>query len=933
MKLRAALLACLVAATPPKPTLDDCDAQARDHPKDLPSYLCYWLAARRLQAWDDAARRLDAKLAIDPSNHLAQLYLGLIEADVRHDRAKELLDRAADGLVAEKSWTGAVYATLSLAYYHQIRGNLPEADKALARAQAAADASGDPMLLARLDFEQARQAYLKADFGRAWAFISKAETEVTPEAPFDLRTGVLSTLGAVTWALGRYRDSLNYYEKQAAIFHDAGNAYLEAHALYNMAVLADTLKAADGVSPQEGHALAKRAFDTAVAAGNVETANEARLLLAEDPSLDLSARIGLLDTVLRTDPDPTNDCEALRLLALLTFRADPGRPDAAIGFADRAIAAARDHGEPQEIAVGCVAKMNLRWETGPEEAAIADSLAALEAVEKIRDLQRDELVGARWFAGQAVHYYQASGRILESANGRGSPERLELAFSIAERMRARALLDSLDAAHVTSVHAQGGPRAVERDALLERIAQTQKQLVQGTRSADEKASLLREIEKLESREAALRDEMARANPRVAALRRPAIPTLAEIRSLLAPDEALLAFQLSTRRVDEIYTWPNGGSWVFVVTRESAKVFPLPESDVLEKEIDVWIGTFPRRDGLERTGAERLYDDLVKDALASLPAGIRRLVVVPDRELHRLPFDALAESEESEPLGSRFEISIVPSATIWARWRSQKSEAKEGALALADPAMPSDRAPALLRQAAPWVEGLRLGPLPQARSEAHRLARLLGERCRLREGALASEHWLKHASLADYGVIVLATHAVLDEQRPERSAVLLAPGSEKEDGLLQPREIADLSLDGRLVVLSSCSSASGTVLRGEGVVGLAHAFFEAGARAVVASLWPMRDEEAAAVAGDFYRHLSRGESVGHALAGARRDRRKAGAPAAEWAGLVVLGDGDLVPFPGGVRPTSVRTVTVAIALVSALALAAALVFGRHRLSSI
>jgi CHAT domain-containing protein len=239
---------------------------------------------------------------------------------------------------------------------------------------------------------------------------------------------------------------------------------------------------------------------------------------------------------------------------------------------------------------------------------------------------------------------------------------------------------------------------------------------------------------------------------------------------------------------------------------------------------------------------------------------------------------------------------------------------------------------VLRQAAPWVEGLQLGPLPHARAEARRLARLLGPQCRLLEGASASERRLKTASSADFGVLVLATHAVLDEEHPERSAVLLAPGAAEEDGLFQPREIVELPLDGRLVVLSSCSSASGTLLQGEGVVGLARAFFEAGARSVVASLWPMRDDEAAALAGPFYRHLSRGETVGAAMAAARRERMRAGASPAEWAGLVVLGDGGMIPFPSGLPkpafPLSAFLAVLAVAA-GALATSAVLLWRRRR----
>ena len=110
------------------------------------------------------------------------------------------------------------------------------------------------------------------------------------------------------------------------------------------------------------------------------------------------------------------------------------------------------------------------------------------------------------------------------------------------------------------------------------------------------------------------------------------------------------------------------------------------------------------------------------------------------------------------------------------------------------------------------------------------------------------------------------------------------------------------------------------------MGLAHAFFQAGARAVVGSLWPLRDDEAALLMGDFYRELGRGRSVAAALAEARRSRIAAGAPAAAWAGMVVLGDGDLVPLPGG-RET--RSPAIWLLSLVFLSLAAYLLVSRCR----
>ena len=125
--------------------------------------------------------------------------------------------------------------------------------------------------------------------------------------------------------------------------------------------------------------------------------------------------------------------------------------------------------------------------------------------------------------------------------------------------------------------------------------------------------------------------------------------------------------------------------------------------------------------------------------------------------------------------------------------------------------------------------------------------------------------------------------------------MLAAG-EGADGRLEARELRSLDLGGKLVVLSACSSATGQQLMGEGVMGLAHALFEAGATTVVGSLWPIRDDEALALSERLYHHLDAGRSVAAALAAAQRELADEGHPASAWAAMVVLGDGAHVPFP-------------------------------------
>jgi len=77
----------------------------------------------------------------------------------------------------------------------------------------------------------------------------------------------------------------------------------------------------------------------------------------------------------------------------------------------------------------------------------------------------------------------------------------------------------------------------------------------------------------------------------------------------------------------------------------------------------------------------------------------------------------------------------------------------------------------------------------------------------------------------------------------------------DNGILTAEEIGTQNLDGvQLVVLSACETGLGKSAGGEGVLGLQRSFQSAGARNVVASLWPVDDKATAALMTDFYTKL-------------------------------------------------------------------------------
>jgi CHAT domain-containing protein len=572
---------------------------------------------------------------------------------------------------------------------------------------------------------------------------------------------------------------------------------------------------------------------------------------------------------------------------------------------------------------GWADRMHVLWATHSREEALADSSSILSAIEALRRNQvgtsSDLLLSA-----SADAYYWVSGKLLEGSPGQ---EDVRLSFSVIERLRAQALREAL---LNQEARAQPSPEELSRYLpLLQELesdyAEVYRGLLDERRSAAEHEALLERLDALERRETRLHLDAASLFPARPRLEPPGPELLPRVQEALADDEALLSYQLGLWR-----GWDGrfrGGSWVTVTTRSGTTVHRL-EADrgVVENHLAILLGL---EDPELPEALVLLYRELIESAVQELPESIRKLVIVPDGALHLLPFALLREHAEAEPLVASFEVQTVPSASLWLHWRDAADtpgQEERRALVLANPTLPSTASASAIRS---WAFDSRntLGPLPHAEREGRRVLRWLGGSGKLESGPGASESWLKSEDLSRFSILHFASHAVVNPLKPGRSAVMLAAGTEEEDGFLRPSEIAQLEgLDGKLVVLSACDTAAGSVLRGEGVLSLGRAFFEAGAQAVVASLWRLDDRLTASFFDDFYKHLREGVTVSEALAETQREWSRRGRPASIWAGIVVLGNGDLIPIPGGVPPSPWRAVAFVLA---AVALVLAVVLVRRR----
>lgn len=736
------------------------------------------------------------------------------EAEATFASAVELFVRSGDrrGEAIARAWKGI--------YYSRSR-RFAESEDELRRADAAAAASGRPEAIGRVRIAEAQLCQQREDPLGGLERLAAGEAAAQASGDDDLLSDWYEMRGKLLWAAGRFPESIESYRLQIAALERLGERGRTATALSDMAIVAR--------DKPSRIAFAREALDRAVPSGNLEAEVTARFTLAEveEGAAALDQALAALAAARRLG---TGGRLRLALRAAGYRLVENGRREEGLALLREAVESAIASGDRSEEARCRFVLSRALWEFGTRKEAIRESLASLDAAEATRRSPASATSRTARFAQWGNLYYRAAGYLLSGAllpQGAEVPaDEVALAFRIAERMKARALLDALD----------------------------------GGASVSDVAGAASEFVSLD-----------------------------DLREALAPDEALLSFLINGERTESGQAF-NGGSWVFAVTRAGTRVFRLvTDRRLLQDQERLFIGLIESRQGDEAQGAVALHATLFAAALASLPPGVGRLLVVPDRALHSLPLGLLRPASDAEPLAARYEIVSVPSATVWLRLRRLPAGAA-AALSLSDPSLPAQTAAVPVSS----VRAGSFGSLDHARREGRALVRRAGPGSRFLAGPEATEAALKTAQLASYGVLHFGAHAVSDDRDPQRTALLLGAGA-GEDGTLRIEEIRRLPLSGQLVALSACRSATGAYFVGDGYVGLTSAFLLAGSRAVLGTLWPVRDDEAEEFADAFYAELGRPGTASRALAAAQQGQRKRGRPAATWAAFVLIGDGSLAPL--------------------------------------
>ena len=523
------------------------------------------------------------------------------------------------------------------------------------------------------------------------------------------------------------------------------------------------------------------------------------------------------------------------------------------------------------------------------------------------------------------------------------------AFRISEQSRARSLLDLLAETGTAITEGVPGDLLKRKQENLDRQQEIADNLTGVSISSEEvkkkPSELDSELEKLQTEYEEIENQIRTASPRYSSLTSNQPLSLADVQQKVLDDQTvLLEYMLQS---DDSYLWvvSKGGTSLVKLPGRSvidklatdlrAQLIPsklqrrIVGIDVLEADRGLGIATSAPEDATAFiAAANALYKVVIEPASSTFAD--KRLMIVADGALNYVPFEVLLKSPDPGDFSSlgylvkTNEIVYSPSASVVGAIKQQRTKAMgKSMLIVADPVFNSNDARA--RKATPSttdsevrgigiqsaladvtgetgatpgkMEGLPLARLAGTRVEADQISKLAktsGGQADLWLDLDANEDNLVARDISKYRIIHVATHGLLNAERPQFTGVVLSlVGNKTNDGFLRTDEVFNLHLGGPLVMLSACETGLGKEKRGEGVMGLTRAFMYAGAPTVGVSLWSVADRSTAELMTDFYRRLLATSDVSStaALRGAQLamiSGKKYSAPF-YWAPFVLIGD--------------------------------------------
>ncbi len=381
------------------------------------------------------------------------------------------------------------------------------------------------------------------------------------------------------------------------------------------------------------------------------------------------------------------------------------------------------------------------------------------------------------------------------------------------------------------------------------------------------------------------------------------PTMSDVEAVqanLQHDELMIEYLLS----DSVYYIFGISPTTFIFKKlENQKL--LTETANLFRNDYVQILPNHSRNDFERyiNNASKLYQLLIQPVEDQIDN--KRLVIVPDGLLGYIPFEILLPVNDPAMLADTaggyanlpylfldHPVSYVYTSGMRLIKPSNKGGYSKGFLGMA---------PSYETISSVILDSLGVGlnKLPFAQEETKQATHFWKGDMLLASDATKGRFLSK---AADYQLIHLAMHGLIDDENPLYSKLVFQPTHSVKESILETFELYSLKLNADLVVLSACNTGSGKLRLSEGIMSLSRGFLFAGVPSIVMTGWEVNDQSGNELTKKFYHFLQAGDSKDVALqkakAGFLSESNMLKSHPFFWASYMVVGDNSPVVFSPG-----------------------------------
>ncbi|MCI5105156.1 MAG: CHAT domain-containing protein [Pseudomonadales bacterium] len=334
--------------------------------------------------------------------------------------------------------------------------------------------------------------------------------------------------------------------------------------------------------------------------------------------------------------------------------------------------------------------------------------------------------------------------------------------------------------------------------------------------------------------------------------RPQPLTLDELQSRLQAGQAALLYSLADTRGHSV-----------LVTCDDVQVAVLPGAATLEELIREVAAEYASVDGPGSRVASQMLAEHLLGGL-EIPDNINSLIVESNGLLSLVPFSGLPLVQKGGQalMLDYYDLSSTPSFSLYFQTSNQQNtddlSSRLNIAIFADPEIVVESASAANHAESDWAG--TLAPLPNTAEEARAIrAYFLTGTAAVHTGSGANLENFLDSQARNSRILHVATHGFSNTRNPDFLGLYFSKSNEAGSSYLTYTDIKETRFTNELVVINGCETAAGEVLPGEGMMGLSRTFLARGAKATIATLWPVSDAASARFMAYFYDELIRAEA--------------------------------------------------------------------------